>query len=287
MDFGKLGDTQKANARMIAEKARANNVDPELALAIGFAESNFINQNNPKSGAMGIMQVMPSNATGLGIKVEDLADPEKNIDAGIRILKENLDRYKGDAKLAAIAYNSRPLVADRYAKSQDNALLPEETQNYWQKLNTFRDLSQTGYLAPVEPAAEAQPATASEQPIDMGGLPEELDNPVKSSALRDRYEAVRMAMSGPDGEIDKTLATLGGAGVGAIAGAAETGGRTINKITQAFNASKEAADANRLAAEASQAASARSTASPDSAGQKWKAKTGYGRGTGATVQDVS
>ena len=277
MDFGKLNDNQKAMARMIAEKARASNVDPELALAIGFAESRFINQNNPDSGAMGIMQVMPSNATGLGIKVEDLADPAKNIDAGIRILKENLDRYKGDAKLAAIAYNSRPLVADRYAKSQDNALLPEETQNFWQKLNTFRDLSQTGYLTPTE-----QLATTGEQPVDMGGLPEELDSPLKSSALQDRYEAVRMAMSGPDGEVDKSLATLGGAGVGALAGVAETGGRTVNKITQALNATKEAADANRLASEASRAAS-----TPDSAGQKWKAKTGYGRGTGATVQDVS
>ena len=279
MDFGKLNENQKAMARMIAEKARANNIDPELALAIGFAESKFINQNNPDSGAMGIMQVMPSNAKGLGIKVEDLADPAKNIDAGIRILKENLDRYKGDAKLAAIAYNSRPMVADRYAKSQDDKILPSETQAYLPKINSFRDLSQTGYIAPV----------GEEEPIDMGGLPEAIDKPIDNSGLRDKYLAIRMAMSDPSGEVDKSLLTLGGAGVGVATGIAEAGTRAGSKIMDAISSTKEAADAARAAQEASMAVSAPSTpsASPDSAGQKWKAKTGYGRGAGSTVQDVS
>jgi len=280
MDFGKLNDSQKAMARMIADKARANNVDPELALAIGFAESRFINQNNPTSGAMGIMQVMPANAKGLKIEVEDLADPEKNIDAGIRILKENLDRYKGDAKLAAIAYNSRPLVADRYAKTQDSALLPEETENFWQSLNKFRDLSKTGYLVPVKASA----TQAEEGSVDMGSLPEPIDDPLPKSTLRDTYEAIRMAASGPDGEIDKSLATGAGATVGAIAGTLETGSRAGSKIMDALKSTKEAADAARAAQEASMASMG---ASPDSAGQKWKAKTGYGRGAGETVQDVS
>jgi hypothetical protein len=273
MDFGKLNDNQKAMARMIAEKARANNVDPELALAIGFAESKFINQDNPSSGAMGIMQVMPANAKGLGIEIKDLADPAKNIDAGIRILRENLDRYGGDSKLAAIAYNSRPLVADQYAKSQDDSILPKETLNYWQTLNNFRDLSQTGYLAPVK----------DEEPVDMGGLPEPIDKPIDRSGMREKYEAMRMAASKPDGEVDKSLLTLGGAGVGLATGVAETGTRVGNKFVEALSASKEAADAAKAANEAS----VRSSASPDSAGQKWKAKTGYGRGAGDTVQDVS
>jgi len=278
MDFGKLNDSQKAMARMIAEKARANNVDPELALAIGFAESNFINQNNPDSGAMGIMQVMPSNAKGLGIKVEDLADPSKNIDAGIRILKENLDRYKGNAKLAAIAYNSRPIVADRYAKIQDDAILPTETQAYLPKINSFRDLSQPGYLAPVE-------ATDDEEPIDMGGLPEPIDTPINKSTLNDMYLSARMAASGPSGEIDKSLLTGAGVGIGALTGISETGARAGSKIMDALSSTRQAADAAIAAQEASIAASKGAT--PDSPGQKWKAKTGYGRGAGDTVQDVS
>lgn len=278
MDFGKLNDSQKAIARMIAEKARASNVDPELALAIGFAESDFINKNNPDSGAMGVMQVMPSNAKGLGIEVEDLADPSKNIDAGIRILKENLDRYKGNAKLAAIAYNSRPLIADRYAKTQDDAILPPETQEYLPKINSFRDLSQTGYLAPM----------GDDEPIDMGGLPEPIDKPIDRSTLKDMYLAARMAASGPNAEIDKTLLTGAGVGLGALTGISETGARTASKIMDALN-TKQATDAARAAQEASIAASTGASptgASPNSPGQKWK-KTGYGRGAGDTVQEVS
>ena len=279
MDFGKLTPDQKATARMIADEARANNVDPELALAIGFRENKFLNRVNPDSGAMGVMQVMPANAQPLGMKIEDLNDPHMNIIAGVRILKENLDRYKGDAKLAAIAYNSRPVVADRYAKHGDDTLLPKETQNYWRDVNNFRDLSINGYL-PAQAEAQQQGG------VDLGGQPEALDNPLQRSNLGEKYDAVRYAIADQEGGVDKPLMTLGGAGAGAIAGAAETGGRTLNKITKAFEASTEAAKANQLAAEASQAASSRMAGDPNSPGQKYKAKTGYGRGTGYTTEEV-
>ena len=281
MDFGKLTPDQKATARMIADEARANNVDPELALAIGFRENRFLNRVNPDSGAMGVMQVMPANAAPLGMKVEDLNDPNMNIIAGVRILKENLDRYKGNAKLAAIAYNSRPVVADRYAKHGDDSLLPRETQNYWREVNNFRDLSINGYLPAQADAEQAQQGQPQQGGVDLGGKPQPLDNPLERSNLGDKYDAVRYAISDPEGGVDKPLMTLGGAGVGVLTGAAETGGRTIDKINQTLNASREAAEANRLAAEAAQ-----TMADPNSPGQKYKRKTGYGRGTGYTTEEV-
>ena len=276
MDFGKLTPDQKITARMIADEARANNVDPELALAIGFRENRFLNRVNPDSGAMGVMQVMPANAAPLGMKVEDLNDPNMNIIAGIRILKENLDRYKGNAKLAAIAYNSRPVVADRFAKNGDESLLPRETQNYWREVNNFRDLSINGYLP-----AQADTQQAQQGEANLGGQPEPLDNPLQRSNLGEKYDLARYAISDAEGGVDKPLMTLGGAGIGVLAGAAETGGRTIDKINQTLNASKEAAEANRLAAEAAQ-----TMADPNSPGQKYKRKTGYGRGTGYTTEEV-
>jgi hypothetical protein len=283
MDFGKLTPEQKATARMIADEARANNVDPELALAIGFRENRFLNRVNPDSGAMGVMQVMPANAAPLGMKVEDLNDPNMNIIAGVRILKENLDRYKGNAKLAAIAYNSRPVVADRFAKNGDESLLPKETQNYWREVNNFRDLSVNGYLPAQADAEQAQDQT-QQSGVDLGGKAQPLDKPLERSNLGDKYDALRYAISDPEGGVDKPLMTLGGAGVGVVAGAAETGGRTLNKINQTLNASREAAEANRLAAEASQAMS--EGVDPNSPGQKYKRKTGYGRGTGYTTEEV-
>lgn len=281
MDFGKLTEDQKATARMIADEARANNVDPELALAIGFRENRFLNRVNPDSGAMGVMQVMPANAQPLGMKIEDLNDPRMNIIAGVRILKENLDRYKGDAKLSAIAYNSRPIVADRFAKHGDESLLPRETQNYWREVNNFRDLSINGYLP-----ASADTQQAQQGEVNLGGQPEPLDEPLKRSNLGEKYDLARYAISDAEGGVDKPLMTLGGAGVGVLAGAADVGNRTLNKITNAFEASTEAAKANQLAAEASQAASAHTIGDPNSPGQKWKKLTGFGYGKGKTVQEV-
>lgn len=272
MDFGKLTEDQKVTARMIADEARANNVDPELALAIGFRENRFLNRVNPDSGAMGVMQVMPANAQPLGMKIEDLNDPRMNIIAGVRILKENLDRYKGDAKLSAIAYNSRPIVADRFAKNGDESLLPRETQNYWREVNNFRDLSINGYLP-----ASADTQQAQQGEVNLGGQPEPLDEPLKRSNLGEKYDLARYAISDPEGGVDKPLMTLGGAGVGVLTGAAETGNRMIDKINQTLNASREAS-------QASQAASVGSD--PNSPGQKYKRTTGYGRGKGYTVEDV-
>jgi hypothetical protein len=220
--------------------------------------------------------VMPANAGPLGMKIEDLNDPNMNIIAGVRILKENLDRYKGNAKLAAIAYNSRPVVADRYAKHGDDSLLPRETQNYWREVNNFRDLSINGYLP-----ASADTQQAQQGEPNLGGQPEPLDNPLQRSNLGEKYDLARYAISDAEGGVDKPLMTLGGAGVGVLAGAAETGGRTIDKINQTLNASREAAEANRLAAEATQ-----TLADPNSPGQKYKRKTGYGRGTGYTTEEV-
>jgi len=271
MDFGKLTEDQKVTARMIADEARANFVDPEFALAIAFRENRFLNRVNPDSGAMGPMQVMPHNAKPLNMTIEDLNDPRMNVIAGVRILKENLDRYKGDAKLSAIAYNSRPIVADRFAKHGDDSLLPKETQNYWREVNNFRDLSINGYL-PAQAEAQQQ-----QNGVDLGGQPEPLDEPLKRSNLGEKYDLARYAISDAEGGVDKPLMTLGGAGVGVLAGTAETGGRMIDKINQTLNASREASQASQALSQG---------VDPNSPGQKYKRNTGYGRGKGYTVEDV-
>jgi len=57
------------------------------------------------------MQLMP--ATIEQFKVDDAFDAEQSIEAGTAFLKQLLDKYKGDFKLALAAYNAGPGAVDK------------------------------------------------------------------------------------------------------------------------------------------------------------------------------
>lgn len=77
--------------------------EPRLVKAVMQAESAF----NPKAvspkGAGGLMQIMPETAKDLGLT--DRFDPDKNVEAGSRYLKQLENAFEGDRKLALAAYN--------------------------------------------------------------------------------------------------------------------------------------------------------------------------------------
>lgn len=105
-------------------------VDPNLILAVIQKESYFNPNVTSKSGAQGLMQIMPSNFKYLG--VTNGYNIENNIDCGTKLLKEYIDKYNGNIEMALMAYNGGPTNMSRRGVKSINDLykMPKETQNY-------------------------------------------------------------------------------------------------------------------------------------------------------------
>jgi soluble lytic murein transglycosylase-like protein len=86
------------------EAAETYNVDEKLLRSFAFVESGFDPSATSKSGAMGVMQLMPATATEYG--VDDPYDAYQNIMGGAKLISELLAKYDGDTGLAAAAYNA-------------------------------------------------------------------------------------------------------------------------------------------------------------------------------------
>lgn len=97
---------------LIETIAARYNLSPELLRGVVAAESGFNPRAVSPAGAMGLMQLMPATARALG--VNDPFDPAANLDGGARYLRQLLDRFQGDTRLALAAYNAGPGAVERY-----------------------------------------------------------------------------------------------------------------------------------------------------------------------------
>lgn len=108
----------------VAEASQKYNLPPALILGVIKQESGFKPCAESHCGAQGLMQLMPETAKDLGVR--NSFDIEQNIDGGCKYLRQMLDQFGGDVKLALAAYNAGPGNVRKY----DGIPPFEETQNY-------------------------------------------------------------------------------------------------------------------------------------------------------------
>src|SRR5204863_7541152 len=96
----------------ITRHASVNGLSPDLVRAVIQVESAYDRFAVSPKGAMGLMQLMPATATEFG--VSDPFHPDQNIGAGVKYLKQPLNRYDNKIELALAAYNPRLGKVEKY-----------------------------------------------------------------------------------------------------------------------------------------------------------------------------
>ena len=97
---------------LLAQAASLHHIDVDLLASVVRAESNGNARAVSRTGAQGLMQLMPQTAATLGVQNSFAAD--QNIAAGTAYLDLLLDRYHDNVALALAAYNAGPEAVDKY-----------------------------------------------------------------------------------------------------------------------------------------------------------------------------
>jgi soluble lytic murein transglycosylase-like protein len=128
---------ERAYDAIIAEAADIYDVDEHLIRSVMQTESAFDPFAVSRAGALGLMQLMPAIARDFG--VTNPFDPRQNIMAGTRLLRDLLEMYSGNIKLAVASYNAGPTAVRKYGQRVPPF---KETQNYVKRVTGLYERAQ-------------------------------------------------------------------------------------------------------------------------------------------------
>jgi Rod binding domain-containing protein len=122
---------------IVNRAAKKYDLDTSLIKAVMASESAGNPQAHSSANAKGLMQLIDSTATMVGVK--NVWDPEQNIHGGAKYLKHLMDKFDGDVKLAVASYNAGPA---RIEKTRKIPAIPE-TQQYVKTVMKYIDVFST------------------------------------------------------------------------------------------------------------------------------------------------
>jgi soluble lytic murein transglycosylase-like protein len=97
---------------LLHQAGAEHHLDPDLLASVVHAESDGRTHAVSRTGARGLMQLMPATAKDLGVR--DSFAAQQNIAGGTAYLDALLMYYHEDMALALAAYNAGPAAVDRY-----------------------------------------------------------------------------------------------------------------------------------------------------------------------------
>lgn len=173
---------------LVSAAAQKQSLDPAILRAVMRQESDFRPCAVSAMGAQGLMQLMPATARELHVK--DVFDPMQNVQAGAAYLKQMIERYQGDLRLALVGYNAGPGRADQ----TDGTPYALETQNYVASILADLETEQLETGTAKEDLAPPEPSEASPAPITKGATNSkiEISAPVSPAISIEKTQAARL-----------------------------------------------------------------------------------------------
>jgi hypothetical protein len=185
-----------------------------------------------------MMQVLPETGAAYGYSEKDLRDPEKNLEAGLKNLKEALAYANNKPKLAAIYYHSGP---DEIKEQAAGKPLGPNALEYVQKLKEFGTFD--AFNPDFKASAESQASQGENPPPEAPPEPPAVSLG-DAKILTPEQDFIRKNSSA---DLRRQLYGYVGAGTGAAIGVAPyvgtTAASTLGKMTKAFNEARQPAPA--------------------------------------------
>ena len=163
---------------LISKAAEAADINPRIAVLVASHESGLNPAAlNPASGAIGMMQLMPATAAGLGVNPHSVVE---NILGGVKYLGQQLATF-GDTAKALAAYNWGPHHVSQAIERWGESWLehaPAETRQYVNSIISQAGITSSESLhsgparlsaATVIPSGPAGVASKSESPLLTAG----------------------------------------------------------------------------------------------------------------------